>query len=283
VLTQFGEINMKITIGMASYNNYQQVWFTVQALRFHNTMPDCEILIVDNYGCDILENWIRNLNDEKVRYARCTEVTGTAYPRNKVFELARGEFVLCIDSHILLSVNAIKNLRWWISTNKDCPDLVQGPLIYDDLKTGVDRMKEEWVCNFYGVWGDTITVNALPKDIQEIPMMGLGLFGCFKDKWLRFNPQFKGFGGEEGYIHYKYKQAGFKTITLPFLKWVHQFHDGKSKCLYPNVLEQRIVNYMTGFLELGLDTTPIKEHFKDFNIEVERLGLNLNKVTVGRK
>jgi hypothetical protein len=57
----------------------------------------------------------------------------------------------------------------------------------------------------------------------EIPAQGLGLFTCRKDAWLGFNPAFRGFGGEEGYIHTKYRQAGHRCLNLPFLGWMHRF------------------------------------------------------------
>jgi hypothetical protein len=57
----------------------------------------------------------------------------------------------------------------------------------------------------------------------EIPGQGLGLFTCLKDAWLGFNEHFTGFGGEEMYIHEKYRQAGHKAICLPWLKWGHRF------------------------------------------------------------
>ena len=41
----------------------------------------------------------------------------------------------------------------------------------------------------------------------EIPMQGMGVFSCRKEAWLGFNPAFRGFGGEEGYIHEKFRQA----------------------------------------------------------------------------
>ena len=44
---------MKLTIGMPSYDNYQEVWFTVQALRMYQDLEDCEILVIDNYGKDV--------------------------------------------------------------------------------------------------------------------------------------------------------------------------------------------------------------------------------------
>jgi hypothetical protein len=96
----------------------------------------------------------------------------------------------------------------------------------------------------------------------EIPMMGLGLFACRREAWLGFNPEFRGFGGEEGYIHEKYRQAGRKTLCLPFLKWLHYFHtrDGKVTAPYAPQLADKVHNYEVGFAELGLDPAPMRQH-----------------------
>ena len=94
----------------------------------------------------------------------------------------------------------------------------------------------------------------------EIFAQGLGLFFTRKTAWLGFNEHSRGFGGEECYIHEKYRQNGRKTICLPFLKWLHRFEraDGVP---YPLSLENKVRNYILEFVELGLDFTPLKQHF----------------------
>jgi hypothetical protein len=90
----------------------------------------------------------------------------------------------------------------------------------------------------------------------------MGVFACRKDAWLGFNPRFRGFGGEEVYIHEKFRQAGRKAMCLPFLRWVHRF--GRPDGIpYKPVWEDRIFNYLMGHAELGLDPAPVFEHFKD--------------------
>ncbi len=43
---------MKLTIGIPAYNNYHDVWFTVQALRMFHDLTATEIMVVDNFGCE---------------------------------------------------------------------------------------------------------------------------------------------------------------------------------------------------------------------------------------
>ena len=48
------------------------------------------------------------------------------------------------------------------------------------------------------------------------------------------------------------------SSCLPWMKWSHRF---RSNVPYPLDLRDRIRNYLVGFKEIGLDTTPIYEHF----------------------
>jgi hypothetical protein len=94
----------------------------------------------------------------------------------------------------------------------------------------------------------------------EIFSQGLGLFFTRKNSWLKFNEHCDGFGGEECYIHEKYRKNGRKCYLLPFLRWLHRFGrpDGVP---YTLTLENKVRNYILEFLELGLDLAPVKKHF----------------------
>ncbi len=239
---------MKLTIGMASYNDFSGVYFTIQALRLYHDLTDIEILVVDNYGDRRLENWIKSWCQGKVRYEKYINVVGTTQPRQKVFDLAEGEFVYCIDSHVMLMPGSLDKL--W-----EGDDLVHGIMYYDCLLTPVTHMRSEWRSDMWGVWD---CVDPIPETPFEIPMHGLGFFGCRKDSWLGFNKKFTGFGGEEGYIHEKFRQAGRKIICIPWIKWIHKF---KHAAPYPLNIEDRIRNYLLGFMELDMDVEPIYNHF----------------------
>ena len=94
----------------------------------------------------------------------------------------------------------------------------------------------------------------------EIFAQGLGVFFTRKNSWLKFNKDCDGFGGEECYIHTKYRQNGRKCYNLPFLKWLHRFGrpDGVP---YRLTLENKVKNYIHEFDELGLDISPVRDHF----------------------
>ena len=258
---------MLLTIGMPSYDNFADVWFTVQALRMYHDMTDCEILVVDNKGDARLAEWVKGWGAGLVRYELYTETNGTAPAKQSVFDNARGDWVVCVDSHILLAPGAVARVKDWIRANPENDDLIHGPMVYDALNSYTDRMLPVWRGQMWGIWGPVQKV--LPPEPYEIEMHGGGVFGARRESWLGFNPSFKGFGGEEGYIHQKYRQAGRRVLCLPWLVWCHKFN--RSQVPYPLLQRDKIRNYLIGFDELGLDIGPIKEHFGPAAVErVER-------------
>jgi glycosyltransferase involved in cell wall biosynthesis len=249
-----------LTIGMATYDDYDGVYFTIQALRLYQDLTNTEILVVDNFGCDETEKFVRSVPN--ARYLRATEVVGTAV-RDLVFRHARGDAVLCVDSHILFPPGTIARLRDYYATHPETWDLLQGPLLYDDLRSVATHFNPVWNDQMWGTWGTDPRGSDPDGEAFDIPSQGLGVFTCRREAWPGFNPAFRGFGGEEGYIHEKFRQRGGRTLCLPWLRWVHRF--GRPKGVpYPLTVEMKLRNYIIGFTELGLDTTEAERHFAEF-------------------
>jgi len=111
-----------------------------------------------------------------------------------------------------------------------------------------------------GVWGVDPRGESADAPPFEVPMHGCGLMSCRKDAWLGFHPQFRGFGGEEGYIHEKFRRAGRRVLCLPFLRWLHRFGRPQGT-RYPLVRENRVRNYLLGRVELGMPYEDVIDHF----------------------
>jgi hypothetical protein len=259
-----------LTIGMATFDDFHGVYFSVQALRMYHPeiMDKTEILIVDNNPNGTHGKECANLQGHcqpNLRYIPEGKWISTAV-RNKIFEEARGDFVLSMDCHVLFEQGSLKKLIDFYQQNPETNNLYQGPLVYDNLKQISTHFDPVWREQMYGIWQTDERGKDPNGEPFEIPMQGLGIFSCRKESWLGFNPMFRGFGGEEGYIHEKFRQAGHKAMSLPFLRWVHRFPrpDGVK---YPLTMENKLRNYFIGHLELGLDTEPIIEHFSKWKPE----------------
>ena len=216
-----------LTIGMATYDDFDGVYFSVQALRMYHDIvntDDVEIIVVDNnpsgpHGkCvkDLMNGWVPN-----GKYIPFTDKASTS-TRNEIFKNATGRYCISMDCHVLFYKNAIDNLLEYYKNNPYSRDIVHGPLIYDDLKSPSTHFKPTWGGDMYGQWA-TDSENLAKKEPFEIPMQGLGVFSCRTSAWLGFNPLFRGFGGEEGYIHEKFRRNGGKAICLPGFDWLHRF------------------------------------------------------------
>ncbi len=253
----------KLCIGMATYDDYDGVYFSVQAIRLYHPeiLEDTEIIVIDNHPDGPCGEALKNLGNwvQSYRYIPCEDIKGTAV-RDFIFREANADYVMCMDSHVFVQSGAIKQLLDYFEANPKTPDFLQGPLISDNMTGLSTHFKPEWSQGMYGTWGYDDRASESHNDPFEIPMQGLGLFACRRDAWQGFNPRFSGFGGEEGYIHEKFRQAGARTLCLPFLRWLHRFNRPMGT-RYKVSWDDRIRNYMIGHHELGLDTTDIVQHF----------------------
>ena len=252
---------VQLTIGMATYDDFDGVYFTLQAFRLYQDLDDVELVVVDNYGCEDTKRFVEGW--AKGRYILAKETVGTAPAKELVFREAQGEAVLCCDSHVLFFPSAIARLKAFYRDHPDCADLLQGPLVYDDLDSISTHFDPVWRGQMWGVWATDPRGKDPDGEPFEIPMQGMGAFSCRKSAWLGFNPRFRGFGGEEGYIHEKFRQAGRRTLCLPWLRWTHRFSRPRG-VPYPLYVEDKLRNYLIGHSELGLPLEPIVEHFSEF-------------------
>ncbi len=254
-----------LSIGMATYDDYDGVYFTVQAIRLYHPeiTEQTEILVIDNNPEGPAAQALKNLENivANYRYFPFGSRSSTAV-RDLVFRQANADFVLCLDGHVMVAPGALKRLIEYFRDNPDSTDLLQGPMYAENLKSLHTHFEPKWSAGMYGRWAIDKRAEDPDGPPFDIEMQGLGLFGCRKDAWVGFNPRFRGFGGEEGYIHEKFRQRGGRTLCLPFLRWLHRFAR-PAGVPYRIDWHDRIFNYMVGLDELGLDSGPLQDHFKE--------------------
>ena len=261
----------RLCVGMATFRDFHGPYFTIQALRLNDRelMSQVEFVVVDNdpdneHGRELkgfVEGWA-GVGNAGARYIPMSEMRGTTQPRQRVFDEATADFVLVLDSHVLLERDALAKLFAYINANPTTDDLLQGPILYDDLATISTDFVEQWRGEMWGVW------NTDPRGVDpnsppfEIWGQGLGLFCARRESWPGFDRLWRGFGGEEGCIHEVFRQRGSRCLCLPFLRWGHRFaKPGVSNYVVPTW--QKVRNYVLGFKRLGRDLEPIRAHFVD--------------------
>ena len=257
-----------LTIGMATYDDFDGCYFTIHSIRLYHPeiLDDVEFLIIDNNPAGLCATPLKNMENSlsNFRYIPNRSRQGTAV-RDLVFREAIGDFVLCVDSHVLFPTGSLAQFIEYCREHADSNDLLQGPLLGDDLKLMATCFRPHWSHMMYGVWGLDEAAADPEGPPFEIEMQGLGVFGCRREAWPGFNPKLDGFGGEEGYIHEKIRRGGGRNLCLPFLRWLHRF-ERPLGARYELDNFDRIRNYLLVHDELGLDPAPAVAHFE------ERLG-----------
>ncbi len=256
-----------ITFGMATYKEASNTRSTIMSLRLQlrKILPISayQIICVNNAPNDAestakLDHLFKRIpNGKLINYS---DRISTAV-RDLVFRNSDAKFTFCMDCHVLIDEDGVKSLIKYLRDNPEIKDLMQGVLWLDDMRTRYTHMNPEWREKMFGTWGFDKQGNG--QTPFEIPMHGLGLFGCATEVWPGINKLFTGFGGEEGYVHDKFRAMGQKTICLPWLPWVHEFRKpGKSPIV--NRLEDRIYNYYIGRRELAKPDGDVTEHFSQY-------------------
>ncbi len=254
-----------LTIGAATFDDFEGVFFTFQAIRLANLerLESLDLVVIDNNPTSAEGMATADFCDKaNIRYFPEPTKRTTAI-RDRIFREALAPWAMSIDPHVLFEPNTISKLIYYVGLrNKHCKDILHGPMLYDYLgdETPATHMEPVWRDNMFGTWGHDERGKDPAAEQFEIPMHGLGLFACRVDAWPGFSPLFRGFGGEEGYIHEKIRAQGGKAYCLPFLRWVHRFQRPRG-INYPLNIAERVHNYCVGWLETGQDPQEVLDHF----------------------
>lgn len=250
---------------MATCDDFDGVYFTLTSLMIHHqeVMSLCDFVVVDNNPDSLQGRAVKDWVEGRVpncRYHALPAPFGTAPARNEVFRRANGEYVLCIDCHVLLVPGAVLRLLDFYRANPGCQDLLMGPLLLDNGDVAATHQRDQWSSGAWGVW--SIDERGLDPngDPFEIWQQGMGLFSCRKDAWVGFHPDFRGFGGCESYVMEKVRRRGYRVLCCPWLRWTHRFQRPLG---IPYRVSRRDArrNYLIGFAELGMDPEPVERHY----------------------
>src|SRR5688500_1642759 len=108
---------------MATYDDFPGVWMTCSALREYFPDEPFELLVLDNApsGCVQTRGIVAACGG---RYVHRPDLTGTSASRDALFRFARTDWVLVLDSHVLLAPGSIRALRSHIEAHPHSRDLV---------------------------------------------------------------------------------------------------------------------------------------------------------------
>ncbi len=254
-----------LCIALPTFDDYTGVWATLGSIALHH--PEIagrvNFLILDNHPAGVFSPALKDLDHKiaQLRYLPFDGYRSTAI-RDLAFREADADIVLCLDSHVLLAPGALASLLDYFDAHPDSRDLLHGPLLNEQGEGIATHFDPGWGAGMYGQWGMDERGREPDGPPFEIPMMGLGAFACRREAWVGINPRFRGFGGEEGYLHEKFRQAGGRVLCHPAFRWQHRFERPEG-VPYPNLFEDRVRNYLLGWREIGWNPEPIAAHFRE--------------------
>lgn len=240
---------MKLTISMATMDDYDGVFFTVQSLRMHHKLPaDTEFLVLDNSPAgdhlDATKHFLTAVPSSKWVHV---EDRKSSFIKYDAFKHATGDVVLGLDCHVLLEAGFIDRLLEWWEANQGSRNQLTGPLVYNCLHSRSTHMNPEWRGADFGTWG-THPDGVKGTEPFEVPMQGMGCFSFWRENFPAILADFQGFGAEEWYIAEKVRKKGGKTLCHPKMGWMHRFCWPKR--VYEGGNDCRIINYYRGWLDL---------------------------------
>lgn len=253
--------NYKLTIGWACYDDIEGAFWTATCLRMYHLGNYRENKDVQLLMCDDLPAKTESLEQlasiSGAKHVYCPKDKGPAHAKNSVFEHADGEYVLLLDSHVILQPFAIDYILKGIEGDFVGKDMWCGPLLNENKDIIATHMEAKWNNDFFGSWQ---IKSPLPA-VFEIPMHGTAMFLMKKEHWPGFSQNFSGFAGEEGYIHDLVRKNGGRVMCHKALGWVHRFLRSKPVTYKVDVVD-KIYNYMIAFYETGKDPKIVYEWFR---------------------
>jgi hypothetical protein len=248
---------------MPTFDDAYGVQMTIQNLRTMHADYVNDIQVVDNNpGSDHglkTAGFCSNVG-RIVTYTPYTEKMGTAPAKNKAIEMAKTNNVVCLDSHVILMPYFFPSLITALSQVETPKFMLQGAILKDNLSILGTCFDSTWSGQMWGQWSDTPEHLAAKRgEVLPLYAMGMGCFYVDKRTWPGFNPQFYGFGGEEIYIHEKYRKLGGSCYFVGGMEWWHRFlHIGQRA---PALLEHKVRNYILGLTEVGISLDECRAHF----------------------
>lgn len=238
-----------LTISMATFDDYDGVFFSIQSIRMHQDLPEeTEFLILDNNPDSAHGKQLKHFAKD-VPGMRVVDVTDrkSSFVKYDAFKLAKGDIILGLDCHVLLQTGFVNAMMEYWSRNPNSKNMLTGPLIYDSLKATSEQINPVWRGHDFGIWGDN-KEGMKSGEPFEIPAQGMGCFSFVRANTPEINQGFRGFGGEEWYMAEKVRRNGGVVVCHPKMGWNHRFNWPIRT--FPLTMEDKLHNYYTGWLEI---------------------------------
>lgn len=220
----------KLSIIIATRNEPANLWFTLQGLQMQVApWDDIEVVVADNEPGKVeagvfcpTEKILRECRFPHWRWIDASQTKSPYSPRNLGASAAGGNWLLFLDSHVLLQPGFLKNVIESIYTGKASEtSLMHYPVSFG----GSDRFFGHYHLrldgDFWGGWQALVH----GSEPYKIAASGIWAFLIEKGYYLEvvegFNPNFKGYSGGEPYLDLKVWMLGGSVWMDPRFYGLH--------------------------------------------------------------
>ena len=226
-----------LTVGIPTHSDHVGLYFTLlffcRAIYNLGLQDRVKLLVVNNKPAYSHEGCRKMVEDDfGGRYVALAEPESTGAPRDLLVREAETEWLLIVDSHVILeSEEQLKRTVEWCEGNRS-DDLFYGVCMSSklvDAKTGKRRaIWTHWIPQHGrdGLFGTSAVAQPLVDDPEHKPQQilhsGCGLFMVRKEAYLGFHPEQVGFGAE-GWLPLRYMEERRRVFVLPFQRFFHCF------------------------------------------------------------
>jgi len=218
---------MKLSIIIPVRGSPNELWFTLQSLCIHQSVRehgDVEIIVADNdpviprgKKVNQAEDIVRGLNlGDRARWIDAHHVKSPYYPRDTGAAHATGDWLLFLDSHVLLSPGFIAGLLddlygYHPETITHYPVTFR----YPTRKYGHYDLESVMTTTFWGLWKHLARNTDTPYPIGASGIWAYCVRRDFYEFIGGFNPHFEGYSGGEPYLDLKAWNLGAGVFLDP--------------------------------------------------------------------
>jgi teichuronic acid biosynthesis glycosyltransferase TuaG len=102
------DTNFLFSIIIPTYNRENQISATIESV-LNQTFDKFEILVIDNHSTDLTKDKVLSFKDKRIKFHQNEKNLERCYSRNKGVELAKGEYILFLDSDDYFEKNHLQN------------------------------------------------------------------------------------------------------------------------------------------------------------------------------
>jgi len=252
---------MRLTIGMPNWDDEEGAWWTLSMIRAYHVPgnnTEIELLVVDDMPTK--QPSLQMICEKaSARYVHHPKNKGPAHAKDSVWQHAKGEYVLLLDSHVILAPGSIDYIIESINADLIGKDLWTGPLLDETGAIIATQLHPAWRGEFLGIW--ECNPEIVDKEFIEIFAHGSAYTLMKREHYPFFSPHFRGFAGEEVYLHCKVRDNGGRCLAHKKLAWMHRFFRPKP-ITYTLTINDKFRNYLVAAYEMGWNLPHICSYFQ---------------------